>query len=255
MASRFHFNSYWSTQSNFWSGVLGMILNNILVLVGIWAMVFTGKTDQKDAELAFLSMNFILMASWGIVHLLMGGLTELDQQINDGRLDLTLISPRAPLAVAMHSHFHLPSLGDLVFGLIGIAILGFQNGLPFFVRSLVMVSSSCFALIGLFVLMGSISFWLRRTDAISNLIINVSLSFNVYPVIPIQQLGLNSPKWILFVFPFLLLGVVPTRYLIEPTSAWLLTQLLGSLLFFCIAILVFKTGLRRYQSVSILSQR
>lgn len=242
----FHFQTHWSSRAHFWSGVLGMLVNNALTLLGIWAMLFAGKPDLDPARDVFLITNFLLMIGWGVVHVFLGGVTNLDQQINEGGLDLALVTPRAPFLLLSYSKSHLPAWGDVILGLIGIVIYSFYYGPFFFAHSILATAVSTLSLYAFFLFIGCLAFWFRRTESANSVLLNICLAFNTYPVIDTAS-GL---RWILFLSPILLAGVIPARAITNPSLELLGLEIVGGIILFILVRAFFYLGLKRYQSNS-----
>ncbi|MGZ3694224.1 MAG: ABC-2 family transporter protein [Bdellovibrionota bacterium] len=245
-AIRAHFSQHWSSQSNFWSGVIGMMINNSLTLLGIWAMLFAGKTQFNEARNVFFLMNFILMTAWGFVHGILGGVASLDKQINEGGLDLAMTTPRSPFLMLSITRSDLPSWGDLALGLSGLLGFGMVFGVSYFFRGLLMIAFSTLVVYSFFLCVGCLAFWFRRTEAAYSVLVNMFLAFNTYPIFSDATVF----RWAIFVTPALLAGLIPAKYVLQPTFSALALEAVGSLLIFLFARLVFALGLRRYQSAA-----
>lgn len=247
-AIKYQFLSQWSDKYHFFTGIIGMLVNNTMVLVGIWAMIFAGKTGLNEARDGFLIMNFVLMLSWGYLHCFLGGISTLEKQINDGTLDLALVGPRNPFLVLSINKSYLPAWGDIALGLIGILIYSFKLGIIFFFQALLMSVFSFVALYAFFLSIGSLAFWFRRLDVANNVLINMCLAFNTYPIFNGDYLH----RWLIVLVPILLVGLIPSDFLLQPSLKLLLVELIGSILFFFVARFVFYYGLKKYQSNSLL---
>lgn len=243
LAAKNHFLSYWSNQTNFWSGVLGMIVNNAITILGIWAMLFAGKSGYTQEQIFFFAMNFLLMVSYGCLHVFFGGITKLDQQINDGALDLVLMNPRDTIFTIGMTSSSLPAWGDIILGLVGLVALSFFTSILFLFHALLMISASFLATYAFYILVGSMAFFFRRIESASAVWVNIFLALNTYPVI-----DTNRYKWVLFFVPVLLAGMIPAQYLLQPSLAVFSAEILASVVFFLMARLIFWWGMRRYQS-------
>jgi ABC-2 type transport system permease protein len=239
-----HFNSHRSTATNFWSGIVGMVVNNILVLVGIWAMLFAGKEHAQTQGRFFLLVNFFIMTLWGVIHVFMGGLRELPNLIHNGGLDIHLLSPRAKWLSVSVTASDLPAWGDIIVGALGLAYFSFQSGFVFFANVLLFLMISMLGLTCFFLTLGALSFWFRRSDSLNNCLIHMLLGINTYPIVDRQQ----NFKLFLFLFPGLTLGIIPATFLQEPSMETFAWQVFGCLLLFLTSKLLFKFGLKRYQS-------
>jgi ABC-type uncharacterized transport system permease subunit len=239
-----HLASQWSTQSNFWSGIIGMLVNNYLTLLGVWAMLFAGKESLERSSQLFFIMNFVLMLAWGIVHVFFGGIANLDQQITSGALDSVLVVPRSPFFLLALTKSDLPAWGDIILGFLGLLAYSFKFGLLFFAQSIFVSIFATLALFAIYLLIGSLTFWFRRTELIQSVVINICLAFNTYPITH-SGTGL---RWFFYWVPILFIGVVPADFIVSPKLTTIFCEIVGSLGLLYLAKKIFKLGLKRYQS-------
>jgi ABC-type uncharacterized transport system permease subunit len=223
-----------------------MIVNNSLTLLGIWAMLFAGKEQFNEARNNFFLMNFVIMAAWGFVHVFLGGVARLDTQINEGALDLAMTTPRSPFLMLSITRSDLPAWGDMLLGLIGLVGFSIYLGPVFFLRATLMTTFASLAIYSFFLCVGSLAFWFRRTEAAYSVLVNMFLAFNTYPIFS-EGAGF---RWAIFVMPALLGGVIPARYILNPSLRTLLIEAAGSIAFHLAARLIFALGLKKYQSAS-----
>lgn len=246
-----HLDSQWSSPTNFWSGIIGMLINNYLTLLGIWAMLFAGKPDLDPTRDFFYVMNFILMLAWGFIHIFLGGITALDEIITEGALDQTLTAPRSPFFILSLTRSDLPAWGDLILGFMGLVFFSLQKGFLFFGQSLLLTLFAGISLYAIFLFIGCMAFWFRRTDAIHSVLLNVCLAFNTYPLV---DTGAGF-RWSIFIIPLFFIGVLPARCVLAPTWFELIWEVCGSLIFFFAIRMFFKLSLKRYQSSSVFTFR
>lgn len=244
---QFHFLSYWSTPLNFWSGVIGMLVNNILTLLGVWAMLFAGKSQLDSSRDLFLITNFVMMTAWGLVHIFLGGVRSLDQQIQRGSLDLILTTPRSLFLMSAITASSLPAWADLILGIFGLFALSLNYGGFFLFHSFYMIILATLALFSLFILIGALTFWMNRTESLIDVLVNIILVFNTYPIF---QNNFEN-KLFIFVIPILLAGVIPAQLIIAPSIKIFLLEFCGSFLLYFFCTSVFKLGLKKYQSSSL----
>ncbi len=241
---RAHFLAQYSTPANFWSGVLGMIINNVLVLLGLWAMLFANREGVGEEQDYFLTVNFLIMLAFGVLHALLGGLGDLAAQINEGQLDLVLVQPRDALIQLALSRSEITAWGDIFLGLLGLGVLSWQKGWLFCFHVSLMACCALAAFVFLHVLIGALAFWLRRTEIISNVAINVIMGLNFYPVFD----RFRGWKYVMFFLPMTMVGVIPTHFILHPNVNLIFIELASLMLFAILAKLVFRWGLRHYQS-------
>jgi ABC-2 type transport system permease protein len=245
----FHFQTHWSNQAHFWSGVIGMMVNNSLTLLGIWAMLFAGKEALNQERDVFFVMNFLLMAAWGVVHVFLGGIGNLDKQINEGGLDLALTTPRSPFLMLSLTSSSLPAWGDLALGIAGLFAYAIkQHSFSLFLNGFLIGIFATLTVFSFFLAMGTLAFWFRRTEAAYSVLVNMFLAFNTYPVVNTS----GGMRWVLFLMPALMTGMIPAHYILAPSWAVLAAEAVGSVLLFFLAKALFHLGMRKYQSSSVL---
>jgi ABC-type uncharacterized transport system permease subunit len=148
-------------------------------------------------------------------------------------------------------------MGDIVFALISMgiyAVLFVGAGAWMFVvhRVVVLLFASLF-MVWLFLLVGSVSFWLQRGSKVRDLFQSFYLVVGSYPPDIYQR---DKLLFILISVIGLYPGVfLPYLMLVDGTSALDRILLIGSsTLMFLIGILVFQWGLKRYSSGNLVLQ-
>jgi ABC-type uncharacterized transport system permease subunit len=223
-----------------------MLVNNAIALGTIWAMLFAGRPELSEQSSAYACMTLVNMTAWGFLHIFLGGWIELGAQIDGGGLDTALMTPRSPLAMTSITQSYIPAWGDLVMGIVGLLVLAVtKHGPLFFLHGLLMSALAALALGGLFITIGSLGFWARRNERLTNTLVMMVISVNSYPVF--DSLG-DPLKWLLLFAPVTVVGVIPARFLIHPDLATLAAETAGAIVLFGLARSLFRRGLRRYQS-------
>jgi hypothetical protein len=72
LALKYHWDAQKSNPANLIAGTVGMIVNNFIVLWGLWAMLFHGKPDGERLTIYFLSLNAMVTIAWGAVCFFIG---------------------------------------------------------------------------------------------------------------------------------------------------------------------------------------
>ncbi len=246
LSARAHFGAHWSSPSHFWSGFLGMFVNNCIALGTIWAMLFAGRPELTEQSHAYACTALVNMAGWGVIHLFLGGWIDLGNQIESGSLDSALMTPRSPLTMTSLTQSYLPAWGDLIMGVVGLGALAFlRYGLIFLLHSVLMIALAALAFGGIFLAIGSLAFWARRNDRLSNTLVMMILSFNSYPIF--DSIG-DPLKWMILLAPLTAVGVIPSRFLLHPTWSSLGAEIVAASGMAWFGVFLFKRGLRRYQS-------
>lgn len=229
-----------------------MILNNAIVIWGLWAMLFDGKPDQRELTVYFLILNGVLTTAWGSVCFLFGGFHALGKHVEDGSLEPMLSTPRHPLLLVGLSESLLPALGDVIQGVLNMAVLFFLAPVEQAIRCVVFTGICATAVVGLFVATGSIPFFVKRGNGLAYLLREICLSLSFYPT---GKVFTGQARIVLYLTPAALLGVLPVSAI--ESGSWRLAtaSALGAFSFLWLSIRIFQTGLRRYQTTNYVTAR
>jgi len=234
---------------NLFAGALGMVINNVIFLAGLWGMLFAGK--PKNAELLFyyIALTAVVMTSWGSVNFFFGGLRSLGDLITDGMLEPMLATPRDPIYLAAISKSHPIALGDLLMGLLGLTAVFFQFSPVMGYKCLFASALSSLAFAGLFIFAGSISFFVSRGNQVGHLLIELTVSMSTYPT---GKMFTGPERILLLLTPAAATAVLPVDAVEKAGTKFFLIALLAAVGFFIFSVLIFRIGLSRYRSVSLI---
>lgn len=181
LALRHHWDAHKSNPTNLFAATVGMVVNNLIILWGLWAMLFDGKPDSQQLTVYFVSLNTIVTIAWGSVCFFFGGVRSIGEYIEEGTLEPMLATPRNPLLLVGISQSIAPAFGDIVQGFFNLAALFYLGPLAMAGRCALFSLISAAGFLGLFVLAGSISFYVRRGGTLSQLLVECNLSLSAYP--------------------------------------------------------------------------
>lgn len=252
LALKYHWDAQRSNPVNLFAAVFGMILNNVIVLWGLWAMLFDGKSDSQAMTVYFLALNGMLVIAWGSVCFFLGGLHSLGTYIDEGSLEPMLSTPRSPLLLAGISDSLTPALGDVLQGLLNIIALFFIASPDQALRCFGLTFVCGLAVIGLFIFTGSLPFFLKRGSGLSQLLREVCLSLSFYPT---GKIFGGSGRVLLFITPAAVIGLLPMKAVEDGAWDSIAISAVAALAWLWISIKVFSFGLKRYQTASYVAAR
>lgn len=230
----------------FLSQTIGMMLNDFMYFV-IWIIFFDRFRDVRGWGLNDMYVTYgVLATSFGLVSILFGNAFNLSDIISKGRLDYYLSFPRPVLLHAVASRMIASGVGDFSYGFVSYGLSGFftWDGLLRFILGSLLAAVVFAAFL---ILIQSLAFWLGIMSNLSALALNAMLTFGIYPI----TLFDNYAKLILFtIIPAALMGAIPAEFIRAFTWQTLAQLLVGAIVFLLIAIIVFRLGLRRYESGS-----
>lgn len=231
---------------SFLSQVIGMMLNNGMYFL-IWVVFFDRFNNVRGWGISDMYITFGITASaYGLVSLLFGNAFNLGDIINRGRLDYYLSLPRPVLLHAITSRSIASGMGDFTYGLLSFAVSGVftWDGLARFVLAVIF---SALVFVSFLLIVQSLAFWIGSTSYLSGITLNAMITFAIYPI----TLFDTGARLILFtLIPAALMGAVPASFV--RAFGWdTLGQLaLGGIVFLTLAVFIFYSGLRRYESGS-----
>jgi ABC-2 type transport system permease protein len=231
---------------SFLTQMIGMMVNNFLYF-SIWIIFFDRFKDVRGWGVNDMYVTFgILASAFGLVSVLFGNAFMLSEIIAKGRLDYYLSMPKPVLLHTVSSRMIASGMGDFAYGFVSYALSGYfsWDGLARYVLAMFLAATVFAAFL---ILTQSLAFWFGTMSNFSNLVLNAMLTFGIYPI----TLFDNYAKIILFtIIPAALMGAIPAEFIRVFTWQSLAQLLIGAIGFLGLAILVFRFGLRRYESGS-----
>ncbi|MFS4457792.1 ABC-2 family transporter protein [Bdellovibrio sp. HCB2-146] len=250
------FKHNWSAQAsnkvNLWAAMITMIVNNVFFLYGMWLMLFDGKAQNKPLFPYYLTMTALAYVAWGSLNFFLGGLREMGEMIDSGKLEPMMGTPRSPLLLVAISQSSATALGDLLQGVVTLIALFWLCDIEWVLRA---IFASVVVVIGfaaIFIAAGTLAFFVNRGAQLSFFIIESTLSFTMYPVTKI----LDGPsRMLLYVIPAAITATLPMTWIEETGWIHFAEMMICTSLVFLLSIVFFNTGLKRYRAASFVSTR
>ncbi len=219
-----------------------MALNNAIFFT-FWIVLLHRVHTIRGYGLREMTVLYgIVAAGVGLAMIAAGGVRDLARVIHDGELDAVLAQPKPTLLYVLGRRSGASGVGDLVTGIVLIALSGAARpstapivALAAIASAVVMVSSG--------VLFGSLSFWLGPIDAASRQLFELVITFSVYP----DPLFGGVLRVLLFTLvPAGFVGYVPARLIETPSLGAAAGLALAATIYAGCATWVFGRGLRAY---------
>jgi ABC-type uncharacterized transport system permease subunit len=251
-AFKYNWSAQASNKVNLWSALVTMIVNNILFLYGMWLMIFDGKEQNKAIFPYYLTLTVLAYIGWGALNFFVGGLREMGEMIDNGRLEPMLGTPRSPLLLVAISHSSATALGDLIQGLVTLALLFWIADAGWALRAVACSVVVLFGFATVFISAGTLAFFMTRGSSLSFFIIESTLSFTMYPVGKILE---GTSRWFLYLVPAAITAILPMDWIENAGWPHFTTMILITGLAFLASIAFFNQGLKRYRTASYISFR
>lgn len=236
---------------SFLSQVVFMILNDVFLLF-FWWVVFGKFGEVGDWKMRDMLMLYAVgTTSFGLTSGLFGNVLSLSRLVVQGRLDAVLSMPPDPMLNLLVSGMNVSAWGDLLFGLTLFALLGDTSvaGVLIFVTVSVL---SAAVLLGFCLSVHSLAFFMGSAEGLAGLMSNALVTFSLYPP------GIFSgwTRFMLFTaIPAGFMTYLPVSLMKEFTMVGLLGLTAGAAACLGLGRLLFQTGLRHYESGSLVVAR
>lgn len=253
---KFAFKEQREYRLNFIFGIITMVINDFIFLAIfiIFLWYFTGTWLNFGN---FLLIHSIIAFQYAIVNWVFSNIWDLPSIIEEWKLDYYLSFPINTLKFIVLSKIKVHNLWDVLFALVSMiiyAIYFYEWAWYIFVfKWIIIVLIALIFAAGLFIMVGSISFWLQKWSKVRDLFQSFFLVFGSYPPTIFKSDKLMfimiSMIWL---YPWVYL---PYQMIIWHAGIWNWTVLIvSSLLMFLIWIWIFKRGLGRYSSGNLVVQ-
>jgi ABC-2 type transport system permease protein len=226
--------------------VVLMAVNNAIFFT-FWIVLLSRVPQIRGYELGDVAVLYgVVAVAHGLAWFVAGGIHNLARVIHDGELDALIAQPKPTLLYAVGLKSQPSGLGDIVSGLVMIALSG-RVGLPGIPLVIAAGVAGALVLASTAVVLHSAAFWLGRTESASRQLYECTLMFSLYP----DTLFTGPMRWILFtIIPAAFVSYLPAQLIRQP-SAWTAAAIgLGVTAYVVLATLVFQRGLRAYSSGS-----
>lgn len=115
-----------------------------------------------------------------------------------------------------------------------------------------MAMISAVGVVSLFILAGSASLFIPRGSYVGNLVIEVTLSLSVYPT---GKMFSGPERVVLFLTPAAVVAVLPLEAVEHPSMQTFGLAMTAAIFVFVGSVAIFRVGVRRYRSVSLIEAR
>ena len=235
---------------SFFSNIFFMMLNNATFLIQ-WGLLFSVKNNFGGYSFKQVMLLWAFAATtYGLSNFLFKNSHNLSDMIVTGKLDVYLVQPKSVLFSAITSDVSVSAIGDYLYGYIILFICGctFKAFLLFMIFStLGGIIATAFA-----VILGSLSFYISRAEAIAENGERLLINFSTYP----DGIFKGIVKIILYtIVPVGFSVYIPTKLLSSFDVIGALMVIMFTIGIVAVSVLMFYKGLKRYSSSNLMNAR
>ncbi|HYF95055.1 MAG TPA: ABC-2 family transporter protein [Symbiobacteriaceae bacterium] len=238
-------------RTSFVSQVFGMMINDAL-WVAFWVLYFEKFPILKGWTLEDVLVLWCSVAfSLGLVTAFLSNCARIPTLVVQGQLDYYLTLPKDVLLHLLISQFRPTALGDALFGPLLLVIMVKLTWMKVLVFLVVSLLAAC-VWAGCYLLTGSLAFFLGQSEGISAQVMNTIIHFATYPTTIFD----NTVKFLLItILPAGFITTLPVELVREVQLVPFLELLAGAAVFLGSGVLLFRAGLRRYESGNLMMMR
>jgi ABC-2 type transport system permease protein len=240
---------------SFWLGIVVTLITDLipLLLIGI---VFTRFPTLHGWHWRDIALLYGLdQLAFGLVRCFSRQIDNFDSLIVSGDFDSFLVRPLPPLFHLLAARFEIVEVGRLSAGFVILALAARAGGVPFTPANALVALGAAVGgatiLFSFILMVASVSFWQTRSAKLQDLVQASGRAFADYPL----TIYPHAVRWIFtFVLPLALVTYYPAQRLLGRNETGALLPVLSAaalpagLLLLGIAGLVWRAGLRHYQS-------
>lgn len=249
---RFNLSAGMAYSTSFLIQVFGMALNNGAFII-FWLVLF----DRIGAEIAgygFTDVMFLwaLAASgFGLSVVVFGNTHQLSRIIYTGELDVYLLQPKPVLLNVLLSRTVVSGWGDLLYGL-SLFVITQPMSLTGWLLFLLFTILLALVVTAVRVFYHCLTFFLGNAEGFAQLAGELVISFMLYP----GSIFRGPAAWLLHsLIPAAFVAYIPARIFASFDPGTLLIVLAADAVIVAAAFLMFRLGLRRYESGNLIGSR
>lgn len=241
----------WKYKPSFFMQIIMMILNDFFFIIQ-WYIIFSlvddiGGYGFKETMLLWA----IAAGGFGVARTFFAGAWKIKDMVYEGRLDVYLTQPKSVLINVATSSTEVSALGDILYSFVVLAIIGAPWWWYLAMIPAIILAGLIYT--GMYVTYVSLCFHIKNGDAAARAAETIFNKTDKYP----SAIYSTAVKWILCtVVPAFFYTLVPAQYIfLTPNIWWILGTIAVTALWVLLAFVSFNSGLKKYNSGSLMGGR
>lgn len=249
---RFNLSANMAYSTSFLIQIFGMVLNNGAFII-FWLVLFE-RIGGDIAGYGFREVMFLwslATSGFGLSVVVFGNTHHLSRIIYSGELDVYLLQPRPVLLNVLMSRMVVSGWGDLLYGLVLFAATQ-----PITPGRVLLFALFCVLMMlvvtAVRVFYHCLTFYAGNAEGFAELAGEMVITFMLYP----GSIFRGPTSWILHsLIPAAFVAYIPARIFEAFDLTLLLIVLAADAVIIAVAMVMFRLGLRRYESGNLIGTR
>ena len=252
---KYSFKEQRQYRTNFFASIGTMLFNDACFLIIF--VIFLGYFTETWLTFGnFLILTSMSCLGYGVVHGLFYNIGALPYIIEQWKLDYYLSFPVNPLYFLASIRIWIADFWDIIFGTICLIIYAVHYAeAPVWIvlfKGFWVLILSWIIVLGLYIMVGSISFWVQKGSKIAELFNSTIISFSLYPPEIYKENKMIFLLMCILLFPWIIL---PYWIMTGDSTIWQrLLMIVLALIILPFGIFVFNRWLKRYSSWNLVHQ-
>ncbi len=241
-----HIKTAMEYRMNFFVQSILMILNDAMWLI-VFYFLFSafGTINGYDVNYAITLFGITALA-YGILAVIFGNRRNLSSITTEGGFDYYLSTPIDELFHALISKSSYEGFGDILFGITVLAIFSKNVWIGICVSII-----GAAVLLGLMIAIETLGFYLQRPRNATRGLHSITIGFSAWPI----DVYNSAVKTVIYISTIAFISTVPYHIIVNPSWSEFITLCTVAFVVLSIGILLFKFGLRKYESGNLMNVR
>ena len=237
-------------KTSFFLMVAGRFLVSFNGVLGVY-FIFQRFHQVKGYSFGDVLLCFaIIQMDFALAECLSGGFAGFYQMVRKGEFDRVLLRPRSVILQVLGSKFLIDRLGlmaQAVFLFVyGVVVSDIDWQIARICTLCIMVAGGTLLFVGIFMLNAALSFFSVEDLKLANILTYGAKEHGKYPI---DIYGSRMMKLCTYIIPYTLIQYYPLQYLTGRSTNWYYGLYpFGAVLFVALSYVIWRIGMRKYQS-------
>ncbi len=212
-------------------------------------IIFSDLETLKGWHLAEIGLLYgIWSLTFSLYNAFGSGILDLEETIITGKFDVLLTKPLSPLFQIISSRISSMGIGFFVFGIVMVIITTYNIAIEWHLWSilylLLTIISGGLLIFSTYLIMGSLSFWFLR----SNAVIRIGYDIHKFVQYPIDIYNKGIRVLLSTIVPYAFTNYFPVAFILGKVKLfWGIMSPIVSICIFLVSMFIWRLGIKKYE--------